>query len=98
MFSPYYKRSGRGDPLNHACLNVALYGPKGRWVMTERPSADVERDKANLAIGPSQVRWDGNALEIDIEERDSRLFNPLRRPVRGKVRVIPEACRVKRFG
>ncbi len=97
MFSPYYKRSGRGDPLDHACLNVAMYGPNGRWVMTERPRADVTRDKANLAIGPSAVRWDGNVLEIDIEERDKRLFNPFRRPVRGKVRVIPEALNAASF-
>ena len=28
---------------------------------------------------------------MDIEEKDKRLFNPFQRPVRGKVRVIPEA-------
>ena len=28
VFSPYYKRSGRGDPLNHSSLNVALYWPR----------------------------------------------------------------------
>jgi carotenoid 1,2-hydratase len=27
VFSPYYKKSGRGDPLDHCALNVALYGP-----------------------------------------------------------------------
>ncbi|MEM7664982.1 MAG: hydroxyneurosporene dehydrogenase [Pseudomonadota bacterium] len=97
MFSPYYKRSGRGDPLNHACLNVAMYGPNGRWVMTERPSSALERDKANLQIGPSHVEWDGNALEITIQERDKRLFNPFRRPVRGTVRVIPEALNPTSF-
>lgn len=91
MFSPHYKRSGRGDPLNHAALNVALYGPRGRWAMTERGSGAVERDASNLVIGPSAVQWDGEALTIDIEEGDSRLFVPWQRRVAGRVRVYPEA-------
>jgi len=65
--------------------------------MTERGRGAVERDERNLAIGPSAVRWDGGALEITIEERDKRLFNPVRRPVRGKVRVIPEALNPAAF-
>ncbi|MEL7188176.1 MAG: hydroxyneurosporene dehydrogenase [Pseudomonadota bacterium] len=97
VFSPYYKKSGRGDPLDHACLNVALYGPNQRWVMTERPRGAVARDAANLQIGPSAVRWDGNALEIDIEERDKRLFMPGGRRVAGTVRVHPEALNPTSF-
>ena len=97
VFSPYYKKSGRGDPLNHCCLNVALYGPRARWAMTERPSDCLSRDVSNLQIGPSHVEWKGDALEITIEERDKRLFNPFRRPVRGKVRVIPEALNPTSF-
>ncbi|MGB7371860.1 hydroxyneurosporene dehydrogenase [Erythrobacter sp.] len=97
MFSPYYKASGRGDPIDHSCLNIALYGPNHRWVMTERPGADVSRDARNLRIGPSGMRWDGDVLEIDIAERDTRLFNPFHRPVRGKVRVMPEALNAQSF-
>jgi carotenoid 1,2-hydratase len=91
VFSPYYKRSGRGDPLNHCALNVALYGPQARWTMTERTSAAVERDAGTLVIGPSAVRWEGGALTIDICEGDTRLFVPWQRQVRGRVRVYPEA-------
>jgi carotenoid 1,2-hydratase len=91
VFSPYYKRSGRCDPLDHASLNIALYGPQHRWVMTERGRGAVERDASNLVIGPSAVRWDGEALTIDIVEGDTRLFVPWQRPVRGRVRVFPEA-------
>ncbi|MFL0670042.1 MAG: hydroxyneurosporene dehydrogenase [Erythrobacter sp.] len=91
MFSPYYKRSGRSDPLNHSSLNVALYGPQARWTMTERGRSAVSRDERNLVIGPSAVRWDGESLEITIEERDKRLFNPFQRRVTGVVRVFPEA-------
>ncbi len=65
--------------------------------MTERPSGDVARDAHNLVIGSSQMRWNGDALEIDIEERDKRLFNPFRRRVCGKVRVFPEALNPTSF-
>jgi carotenoid 1,2-hydratase len=90
VFSPYYKRSGRGDPLDHACLNIALYGPQHRWVMTERDRSAVTRDAGTLAIGPSNVRWEDGALTIDIVEGDTRLFVPWQRKVTGRVRVIPE--------
>ena len=97
VFSPYYKRSGRGDPLNHSCLNVALYGPNSRWVMTERPRQCVKQGARELTIGPSHIEWDGDALVIHIEERDTRLFNPIHRPVRGTVRVSPEALNPAAF-
>ncbi len=90
VFSPYYKASGRGQPEDHSSLNVALYGPQARWTMTERPAENLSRDAKTLAIGPSAVRWTGEALEIDIVERDKRLGIPWRRPVRGRVRVVPE--------
>lgn len=97
MFSPYYKKSGRHDPVDHAALNVALYGPRARWTMTERPAGAVARDADTLAIGPSAVRWAGDALEIDIEERDKRVGVPWQRKVRGRIRVIPEALNATAF-
>ncbi|MEM6909225.1 MAG: hydroxyneurosporene dehydrogenase [Pseudomonadota bacterium] len=65
--------------------------------MTERPRASVARTKQDLEIGPSAVRWTGDALEIDIFERDTRLFVPWGRRVAGKVRVIPEALNPHSF-
>jgi len=65
--------------------------------MTERPEGDLTRDAKNLVIGSSAVRWDGNVLEIDIEEQDKRLFNPFQRRVSGKVRVYPEALNPTSF-
>ncbi len=58
--------------------------------MTERGRSAVARDAGTLAIGPSNVRWEGGALTIDIVEGDTRLFVPWQRKVRGRVRVIPE--------
>ncbi|GAA4036385.1 carotenoid 1,2-hydratase [Sphingomonas rosea] len=91
VFSPFYKKSGRGDPLDHACLNVALYGPRGaRWTMTERGRGQVERSRDELAIGPSAMRWERDKLVIDIEEQAIWLGCPVHPPVRGQVIVEPE--------
>ncbi len=54
--------------------------------MTERPRGDIARAADHLRIGPSSVRWDRDALTIDIDERTA----PLPRAVRGQVRVYPE--------
>jgi len=68
-------------------LNVALYGREApRWTMTERGRGQLTRSATELAIGPSRVRWDGQALVIDIDE----VCTPLPRRVRGRVRVFPQ--------
>lgn len=91
MFSPYYawaRRRGRGDPLDHVALNVALYGHAGkRWCLTERSGAALTRDAATLSIGPSRLHWDGSALIIDIDE----VTVPWPSRVKGRVRVEPRA-------
>lgn len=97
VFSPYFKRSGRGNPLDHCALNVALYGPKARWTMTERGEHAVRPERDQFAIGPSSVRWAGDCLVIDIEERDKRIMNPLRRRVAGQIKVWPEMLNTEAF-
>ena len=59
--------------------------------MTERGGEAVVQERDTPAIGPSSVHWTGEVLEIAIEERDKRLGIPWQRPVRGVIRVIPEA-------
>ncbi len=59
--------------------------------MTERSRGAVTQERDALSIGPSSVRWTGEALEIAIEERDKRVGIPWRRMVRGTVRLFPEA-------
>lgn len=91
MFSPYYawaRRRGRADPEQFCAVNVALYGPRGkRWSMTERGSSALARSATSLAIGPSVLRWDGEALVIAIDE----IAAPVPLPLRGTVRLIPHA-------
>ena len=97
VFSAYYKASGRGDPIDHSALNVALYGPKGRWTMTERGRGAVVQERDRLTIGPSAVEWSGDGMTITIEERDKRLGIPWQRRVAGRIRVIPEAVNAVPF-
>jgi carotenoid 1,2-hydratase len=94
VFSPYYRFArwrGRGDAEQHVALNVALYGRDApRWTMTERGHGQLSRSARELVIGPSRVHWDGQALQIDIDE----VCSPLPRRVRGRVRVHPQGlCR-----
>jgi carotenoid 1,2-hydratase len=86
VFSPYYARArakGLGDPENHCAINVALYGGTRRWAMTERGKADIARSPSEFVCGPSSMRWEGDELAININER----CTPLTRRLTGVVRV-----------
>jgi carotenoid 1,2-hydratase len=90
VFSPYYawaRGRGSADPENHVALNVALYGPKRRWAMTERGASALLRSVDRFAVGPSEMEWDGTALTVRFDERSAPL--PLR--LRGTVRLFPAA-------
>jgi carotenoid 1,2-hydratase len=91
VFSPYYawaRRRGAADPLNHCAFNIALYGTKhDRWAMTERGSDKVKREEESLSIGPSNISWTGDALEIELNE----ICAPLPRRIQGSLRLIPSA-------
>ena len=92
VFSPYYARARRrdpaADPLQYCAMNVALYGDTGhRWAMTERGAANVRREPHALRIGPSALRWDGQTLQVDIDE----VTVPWPRRLRGRLRVTPRA-------
>lgn len=91
VFSPYYawaRRRGRGDPLDHVALNVALYGRGGkRWCLTERSGGALRRDARTLAIGPSHATWDGAGLTVHIDE----VTVPWPSRVRGRIRLEPSA-------
>jgi len=96
VFSPYYawaraRQGGLADALKHVAINVALYtpggGPGARWAMTERGAAALQRQPHTLAIGPSALHWDGDALQITLDERCA----PLPRRLRGRLRLQPQA-------
>ncbi|MEJ2576640.1 MAG: carotenoid 1,2-hydratase [Gammaproteobacteria bacterium] len=91
VFSPYYawaRRRGAANPEDHCAVNVALYGPdRKRWSLTERDAGALARSPAELAIGPSTMRWRGHWLEIDVAE----VTVPVPGYLRGRIRLHPAA-------
>jgi carotenoid 1,2-hydratase len=98
VFSPYYAWArGRGGgiaaPENHVALNVAVYGPRRAWAMTERGPEALARSAGRFTVGPSSMAWDGTTLTVAFDERSC----PLPRRVRGTVRLIPEGLGTETF-
>lgn len=88
VFSPWYRWSGRREPDNHCCINVATYGPGGRFTMTDRGRSALRQTASRLEVGPSMMRWDGDSLIIDIDEISGP---PIISRVKGQIRVTPSA-------
>jgi carotenoid 1,2-hydratase len=108
VFSPYYAWSGRGNPLDHCAVNVALYsrskfdlfgqfGGGHMWAMAERGANDIERTADRFTVGPSGLSWDGQTLTIDLDERTPPFPLPVTSPIRGKIRVHPKVFTAKAY-
>ncbi|MGF1462939.1 MAG: carotenoid 1,2-hydratase [Maricaulaceae bacterium] len=94
VFSPYYYWAGRKQPENHVAFNVALYTPKKKyWTMTERSRSALDRDAARFAVGPSAMAWDGQTLRLELNERTTPWFQPLR----GTITLHAEALNPELF-
>lgn len=91
MFSPYYSFARRGgrdaEPEEHCAINVALYGPGGRWAMTERGAPALTRAPDRLRVGPSEMAWDGTSLTVRVDE----ICAPIPKRLRGTIRATPAA-------
>ena len=92
VFSPWYKWSGRKDPENHVCINVATYGPGGRFTMTDRGRSALKQTEDTFTVGPSSLHWNGDELIIDINEVSAP---PIISRVRGQIRLKPKAMTSK---
>ena len=89
VFSPWYGWSGRRDPANHCCMNVATYGRGGgRFAMTDRGRDALHLSTDAIGIGPSRMEWTGSELVIDVAERGAA-FRFGR--IRGCIRLRPDA-------
>jgi carotenoid 1,2-hydratase len=88
VFSPWYRWSGRKSPQDHVCLNVATYGPGGRFTMTDRGRAALRQTPDRLQIGPSAMHWNGQELVVEVDEIASP---PIISRVRGTITLTPEA-------
>lgn len=103
MFSPYYAwarrkgaQTGRpADPHDFPAMNVVLYGHgRKRWALTERRRHALSRDASTLTIGPSRMRWDGDALVVEFDERTM----PMPGRLVGTVRLEPSGETPQIFG
>lgn len=87
-FSPAYARARAEythvDPTRFSALNVAMYGSREAWALTEQTR--VDRDARSMMFGASIVDWHGDDLVITIDEAAA----PFGRRIRGVVRVHPE--------
>lgn len=88
VFSPWYRWSGRRDPHNHVCINVATYGRGGRFTMTDRGRSALRQSASCFEVGPSALRWQNDKLIIDINEIGAP---PLVSRVQGRITLTPEA-------
>ncbi|PWG15849.1 carotenoid 1,2-hydratase [Salibaculum griseiflavum] len=88
VFSPWYAWSGRRAPENHVCINVATYGPGGRFTMTDRGSDALRQSRDRFTVGPSSLHWTGSELVIEVNEIGAP---PLVSRVRGTIRLRPVA-------
>ncbi|MCK0151289.1 carotenoid 1,2-hydratase [Marivita sp. S6314] len=88
VFSPWYRWSGRKNPENHVCINVATYGPGGRFTMTDRGQSALRQSTDRFTVGPSSMRWVNGQLIIDVNEISGP---PLISRVRGTLTVTPSA-------
>ncbi|MFL2805584.1 MAG: carotenoid 1,2-hydratase [Paracoccaceae bacterium] len=86
VFSPWYRWYGRKNPHDHCCINVATYGHKGRWTMTERGEPAVLIKDNRFQVGPSSFNWDRNKLVVEIDE----LTTPHLSRLKGQVIIEPK--------
>ena len=89
VFSPWYAWSGRRDPDNHVCINVATYGPGGRFTMTDRGRSRAAPVAAPLRGRPVLDDM-GRGAARDRRRRDRVAADRCRR-VRGQIASDPAA-------
>ena len=67
-------------------MNVATYGPGGRFAMTDRGRGALRQTASRLQVGPSMMRWAGGKLVIDIDEIGGP---PMVGRIRGRITLTP---------
>ena len=88
VFSPWYKWSGRKQPQNNVCLNVATYGKKSRFTMTDRGRSALSQEPHKLTIGPSSLLWDPSKKELIIQVNEVSSL-PLISRLKGTITLKP---------
>jgi carotenoid 1,2-hydratase len=90
-FSPAYARARQRGAVRaelYCSMNVALYGRgASAWSLAERRVGADDRGASGVVIGKSSMRWEGDRVLVEIDERTT----PSGRPLRGKIVLHPEA-------
>lgn len=69
-------------------MNVATYGPGGRFTMTDRGQSALRQSENLFQVGPSSMIWDKDRLIIDVNEIGAL---PMVSRVRGQIILTPTA-------
>jgi carotenoid 1,2-hydratase len=96
VFSPYYAWANAKQPApaeNFCAMNVALYGRRKGWAMTERGQRCLSRREDCLAIGRSRLTWEDGSLAAEIDE----VTVPIPRRLRGRFKLRPDAIQNQVF-
>ena len=88
VFSPWYKWSGRKQPQNNVCLNVATYGKKSRFTMTDSRRSALIQAAHKLTIGPSSLTWDSSNRELIVQINEVSSL-PLISRLKGTIKLKP---------
>lgn len=97
VFSPRYfaarheEPGGSVSPDRFCAVNLALYGQKPLWVMSEYGPSRLRRDPDFLHIGGTQARWEGDRLVIDLCEQTKPFFQRMPGRITGRISLWPNA-------
>lgn len=69
-------------------MNVAIYGPGGRFCMADRGRNALGRSAEAITIGPSRMGWEDGRLVMDVDEPGSL---PQLGRLSGRITVTPAA-------
>ncbi|MCU0658515.1 MAG: carotenoid 1,2-hydratase [Polyangiaceae bacterium] len=82
---------GPAPALSFCSMNIAVYGRRASaWCLEERRVTPLHRSGSGVAIGASAMRWRGDDLIVEIDERTTPVLWPFRSPVRGRLILRPE--------
>ena len=81
VFSPYYfhaRKKSPANPFDFCAINVALYGKKKHWAMTERGARHTDFQSHQAIIGPSSAKRTATGLTVTVDETTVPWFRALR--------------------
>lgn len=79
------------SPGRFCAVNLAIYGQKPLWVMSEYGPSQLQREPNWLHIGGTEARWEGDRLVIDLCERTKPFFQRMSPRITGRISLWPHS-------